>query len=442
MSATSSAILRDMASSSSDFTPQSPALQALMSRGLLEQASDLQAIDRALGSGPVTFYLGYDPTASSLHVGNLLTIMAMRCLQTHGHRPICVVGGATAMIGDPSGKTEMRKMLTREEIEANSQRFREQFSRFIHFDRGVPNDALLLNNAEWLLPIHYIDFLRDIGRHFTVNRMVAVKTYRDRLDAEIPLSFLEFNYQLFQAYDFLHLHQKYGCQLQMGGADQWGNMIAGVELIRRIQATEEEADSGQSYCLTFPLLTTADGRKMGKSERGAVWLSKEQLSPFDYYQFWINRDDRDVPRLLRIFTELPSEQIDALTAKEGAAMRGATRTLAYEATRMLHGEEAAHQAQKASEQAYGGGDDWSAVPKVTLDQAQIKLVDLLVHPQIQAFKSKRATRQRVESGAVKINDSPVDDPYYLVTAADNSGCGIRLKAGKKRYRLILEEAAT
>lgn len=433
-----------MASSSTDFKPQSPALQALVARGFLEQASDLQAIDRALLAGPVTFYLGYDPTASSLHVGNLLTIMAMRILQTHGHRPLCVVGGATAMVGDPSGKTEMRKLLTEETIAANSTRFREQFARFIHFDSDKPNDALLLNNADWLLPLKYIEFLRDIGRHFTVNRMVAMKTYRDRLDGEIPLSFLEFNYQLFQAFDFLHLHREYGCALQMGGADQWGNMIAGVELIRRMHATDgdPETESAHAYCLTFPLLTTADGRKMGKSERGAVWLSGDQLSPFDYYQFWVNRDDRDVARLLRIYTELPLDEIEGLTAEGGAAMRSATRRLAFEATRLLHGEQAAELAQKASEQAYGGGDDWSAVPEVVLSVAEIKLVDLLVHPDIQAFKSKRATRQRVESGAVKINDTACPDPYRLVTAADCGDGGIRLKAGKKRYRLVLAAAAT
>ncbi len=428
-----------MPSSSTDYTPQSPALKALMSRGLLEQASDLQAIDQALLAGPVTFYLGYDPTATSLHVGNLLTIMAMRLLQSHGHKPICVVGGATAMVGDPSGKTEMRKLLSREQIQTNSQRFREQFARFIHFDRGVENDAVLLNNADWLLPLHYIDFLRDIGRHFTVNRMVAMKTYRDRLDGEIPLSFLEFNYQLFQAYDFLHLNREYGCTLQMGGADQWGNMIAGVELIRRMHAHDDQ--QGQAFCLTFPLLTTADGRKMGKSERGAIWLSGERLSPFEYYQFWVNRDDRDVAKLLRIYTELPLDEIESLTAAEGAAMRTATRKLAFEATRLLHGEEAACQAQKASEQAYGGGGDWSAVPEVVLDIAEIKLVDLLVHPDIQAFKSKRATRQRVDSGAVKINDTPIADPYHLVTRADCGASGLRLKAGKKRFRIRLSQGA-
>ncbi|MCA9720145.1 MAG: tyrosine--tRNA ligase [Myxococcales bacterium] len=419
--------------------PKSPALATLVARGYFEQASDLDAIDDALSSGMVTFYIGFDPTARSLHAGNLLTIMAMRVLQRHGHRPICLLGAGTAMVGDPSGKTEMRKILDQETIAENAAAFREQFSRFLHFDRGQANDALLLNNADWLLGLKYIEFLRDIGRHFTVNRMVAVKTYRDRLDAEIPLSFLEFNYQLLQAYDFYHLSQSYDCTLQLGGSDQWGNMIAGVELIRRMQCERETGEAGAT-CLTFPLLTTADGRKMGKSERGAVWLSGELLSPFEYYQYWINRDDRDVGRLLRLYTEIPLEEIDEITQVEGSAMREATRRLAFEATRLLHGEEAAEQAETASRQAFGGGGDWSAVPELALDVGEITLVDLLVHEHVQAFKSKRETRKRVEANAVKINDEPCTDPNRLLTARDQDDQGLRIKVGKKRFRICLVDS--
>ncbi len=429
-------------------TPKSPALATLVARGYFEQASDVEAIDRALASGMVTFYIGFDPTAPSLHAGNLLTIMAMRVLQRHGHRPLCLLGGGTAMVGDPSGKTEMRKILTPETIARNAQAFRDQFACFLHFDTGAENDALLLNNADWLMGLKYIEFLRDIGRHFTVNRMVAVKTYRDRLDAEIPLSFLEFNYQLLQAYDFFHLSEKYNCSLQLGGSDQWGNMIAGVELIRRIAGEQRDAghDRGASgaTCLTFPLLTTSDGRKMGKSERGAVWLSRDLLSPFEYYQYWINRDDRDVARLLRLYTELPLEEIDEITRVEGSAMRAATRRLAFEATRLLHGEEAATQAATASQQAFGGGGDWSAVPERTIELAEIKLVDLLVHEHVQAFKSKRETRRRVEGKAVKINGEPCTDPNRVLTASDHDDQGLRIKVGKKRFRICLSppQAAT
>ena len=413
------------------FTATSPALAALLERGYFEQASDLAAIDAALAAGPVTFYIGFDPTAPSLHVGSLLQIMAMRHLQRHGHRPIALMGGGTAMVGDPSGKTEMRRLLGGDDVRQNAQAIAAQFARFLSFDSGRPNDAIMLDNADWLLELRYVDFLREIGRHFTVNRMVAVKTYRDRLDAEIPLSFLEFNYQLLQAYDFLHLFRARGCTLQLGGSDQWGNMIAGVELIRRVTADDQH---GVAHCLTLPLLTTADGKKMGKTERGAVWLAADRVPPFDYYQFWIGVDDRDVAKLLRLYTELPLDEIAELTHTQGAALRHAKARLALEATRLLHGEEAARKAEEASRQAFGGGEDWSAVPIVALPAEAARLVDLVVDPAIEAFKSKREARQRIEDGAVKLNGEPITDPNHLVALGDEP---VRLQAGKKtRLRVV------
>lgn len=415
-------------------TPQtrSPALQRMMERGYYEQASDLEAIDGALASGMVTFYVGYDPTGSSLHVGHLVQVMAMRTLQKAGHRPIVIVGGGTGLIGDPSGKTETRKMLTAEDVAANVAGLRAQLAKFLHFDTGAPNDAIMLDNADWLVGLKYLEFLRDIGRHFTVNRMIATKTYRDRLDAEIPLSFLEFNYQLIQAYDFLHLFRTQRCTLQFGGSDQWGNMVAGIELIRRMIP---DGQPNTAFCLTLPLLTTSDGKKMGKTERGAVWLDPERLAPFDYYQYWISVDDRDVARMLRVFTEVPNAEVESLTAAGGAALNAAKQRLAYEATVLAHGREAADMAKKASEQAFGNSEDWSAVPQVTLAVAEIRLVDLVTDPAVEAFKSKREARDRIAAGAVKLNGEPITDPNHLVRAEAGD---IRLQAGKKcRFRIAL-----
>jgi len=414
-----------MATLPPDFEPTSPALRALIERGFYEQFTDIEATDAALAAGMVTFYIGFDPTASSLHAGSLVQLMAMRLLQKHGHRPVAILGSGTALIGDPSGKSEMRKILAAEEIRANGQAIIGQFATILHSDTGAANDALFLDNADWLSGLRYIEFLRDIGRHFTVNRMVAVKTYRDRLDAEIPLSFLEFNYQLLQAYDFLELYRTHGSTLQIGGSDQWGNIVAGIELIRRV--TSETDAPGSAYGLTLPLLTTADGKKMGKTERGAVWLDADRLSPFDYYQFWVSCDDRDVGKLLRLYTDLPIAEIDALTEEGGIALNAAKARLALEATTILHGEEAARKAVAASKQAFGGGGDWSAVPCVTITGA-LRLVDLVTHPEVAAFKSKREARQRIEGGAVKIDGEACTDPKAMY---GEGGGSINLQAGKK-----------
>lgn len=421
---------------------RSSALRELTARGYFEQASDLEALDHSLAEGMVTVYVGYDPTADSLHIGHLLTIMALRVLQRHGHRPLCLLGGGTALVGDPSGRTETRRMLDRETIAANGAAFKRQIASFVHFDHGVPHDALMLDNSTWLLELGYLQFLRDIGRHFTVNRMIAAKTYRERLEGELPLSFLEFNYQLLQAYDFMYLHREHACTLQLGGADQWGNMIAGVELIRRMAAHdsggERDGESDAVQCLTLPLLTTPDGRKMGKTERGALWLDPSKVSAFDYYQYWINCNDAMVGQLLRLFTEIPLPEIAELTATEGAALREAKRRLAHEATSLLHGSEAATNAETASRQAFGGGDDWSAVSCVTVPGPEIKLIDLVVHEDLAAFRSKRDARQRIESGAVKLDGEPCTDPNYVIAAADCGETGLRLQAGKRtRFRVVL-----
>jgi tyrosyl-tRNA synthetase len=413
--------------------PRSAALEALVERGFVEQVSDAAAIDQALQSGRVTFYIGFDPTAPSLHVGNLVCIMAMRILQRHGHRPVVLLGSGTARVGDPSGRSETRKLLDETTIDAQVASIGRQFGRFLHVDSGAPNDAIVVDNYQWLAPLHYIEFLRDIGVHFTVNRMIATKTYRERLDNELPLSFLEFNYQLIQAYDFLHLYREQGCTLQLGGSDQWGNMVAGVELIRRIGGGEH----GPAHCLTFPLLTTADGRKMGKSERGAVWLGAQQLSPFDYFQYWVSCDDDDVRKLLLVFTDLPVTEIDAMCRVEGADLREVKQRLAFEATRMAHGIEAAEQAQRAAAQAYGGGDDWSAVPAARVGAGPIKLVDLVTHDAIKAFPSKRQARQRIESGAVRIDGEPRTDPNEELDPTTFPAEGLRLQSGKRcRYRVL------
>lgn len=413
---------------------KSPALAALAARGFVEQVSDAPAVDAELGAGMVTFYIGFDPTASSLHVGNLVCIMAMRILQRLGHRPIVLVGGGTARIGDPSGRTETRRMMDGATIDRNVAAIGRQLRRFLSFDESQPNAAVYVDNAPWLCAQKYIEFLRDVGVHFTVNRMIATKTYRERLDNEQPLSFLEFNYQLLQAYDFLHLYRTHACTLQLGGSDQWGNMIAGVELIRRVG----ELAHGPAHCLTFPLLTMADGRKMGKTERGAVWLDPEQVSPFDYFQYFVSCDDRDVRKLLLIFTDLPVEEVDALCRAEGADLRSVKARLALEATRICHGEEAAAGAAAAAVQAFGGSDDWSAVPAVVVPAEPIRLLDLVVHDEIKAFASKRQARQRIESGAVKIDGRPVLDPAQLFEPSGFPEEGLRLQAGKKtRFRVLM-----
>lgn len=419
---------------STEFEPKSPALKALKARGFIDAMTDAQAIDDAFAAGMVTFYVGYDPTASSLHAGSLTCIMVQRLLQRLGHKPIVLLGSGTARVGDPTGKTESRRMLGDAELDENVAGIRRNFDGFLHFDSGQPNDAVMVDNYDWLGGLGYLAFLRDVGSQFTVNRMIAAKTYRDRLDNEQPLSFLEFNYQLLQAYDFLHLYREQGCTMQLGGSDQWGNMVAGTELIRRMVDGESSAQA-----LTWPLLLTSDGRKMGKTADGAVWLDPAQCSPFDYYQYWVGCHDNDVRNHLLKYTDLPVEEVDELCKAQGAALRDVKARLAREATTLAHGAEAAAAAETAAKQAFGGGDDWSAVPAVQIGVTSIGLLDLVVHPDVGAFKSKREARQRIDAGAVKIDGEPVKDPSFVLEGSSFDEATARLQAGKKkRFRIVLK----
>lgn len=392
----------------------------------MEQVSDVEGLHSALES-PLTFYIGYDPSAASLHAGSLLTIMAVAHLQRNGHRPIVVVGGGTGMIGDPTGRTEMRQLMTVDSIAENVDAIRRQLSHYIDFGEGR---AVVVNNAEWLMKLGYIEFLRDIGQHFSVNRMLAAEAYRQRF--ERGLSFIEFNYQLLQAYDYLHLYRTYGCRLQMGGNDQWGNILAGVDLIRRIEGAE-------TYALTFPLLTTASGAKMGKSAAGAVWLQAELMAPYDFYQYWINVEDADVGRFLKLYTFLPLEQIAELSSVEGSALRESKEVLAYEVTRLAHGAEAADRAREASRALFGGQGERDAIPSTTILKSDLEqgvlAVDLFVNAGL--TRSKSDARRLVQQGGAYVNDEPVQDVEALITDADLDRGEILLRAGKKRFHRIV-----
>jgi tyrosyl-tRNA synthetase len=401
-------------------------LHELRERGFVQQVSDEPALAALLASGRVTFYAGFDPTASSLHVGSMIPLMAMAHLARAGHRPIAVLGGGTAMVGDPSGRTELRQMLTVATIQENRRAIEPQVRRFL----GAAGErALVVDNADWLVPLNYLEFLRDIGRHFSVNRMLAAEAYRLRL--EKGLSFIEFNYQILQAYDYLVLHRKYGCALQVGGDDQWGNILAGTDLIRRLHQAE-------TYALTFPLITTAAGAKMGKTAAGAVWLSAERTSPFDFYQYFVNVDDRDVARFLKLLTFLPLGEIGRLAALEGAELRTAKQALAFEATAIVHGKAEAEQAQNAARAAFGG-DGGDLVPTqavATTDVvAGLKIVDVLAAAGLASSKS--AARRLVEQGGVRLGDRKVLTVDDVVKPGDIAANGTLLFAGKKHVRRIV-----
>ena len=402
------------------------AWDVLQERGFVEQVSDEEGLRKAL-ERPLTFYIGYDPTASSLHTGHLLTAMAVTHLQRAGHRPIIIIGGGTGMIGDPTGRTEMRQMLTAEAIDENLQAIKTQMSRFVPFGEG---QALALNNADWLMKLGYIPFLRDIGQHFSVNRMLAAEAYRQRL--ERGLSFIELNYQILQAYDFLHLYREHGCTLQLGGNDQWGNILAGVDLIRRVEGAEV-------YAMTFPLLTTASGAKMGKTAAGTVWVDAELTSPFDYYQYWINVEDADVARFLKLYTFMPLDEIAELTRFEGAKLRPAKEVLAYEATKVAHGQQAAQEAREASKALFAGGGDTDAVPAIEVKQGElaggIPAVELFDRTGL--CRSRSEARRLIQQGGAYINDAPVDDVDREITANDLHEGEILLRAGKKRYHRVV-----
>jgi tyrosyl-tRNA synthetase len=401
-------------------TPDPEALRVLRERGFIQQVSEEDELKKALAAGRVTFYSGFDPTASSLHVGSLVPLMAMAHLGRAGHRPIAVLGGGTTMVGDPSGKTELRQMLTPETIAENRVGIEKQVRNIL----AGAEDAIVVDNGEWLLPLNYIDFLRDIGRHFSVNRMLAAEAYKLRL--EKGLSFIEFNYQLLQAYDFLVLRRKYGCTLQIGGDDQWGNIIAGVDLIRRV-------DQGQAFALTFPLITTASGAKMGKTAAGAVWLDAARTSPYDFYQYFVNVDDRDVVRFLKLFTVQPLAEIARFESVEGAELRDAKKMLAHGVTAIVHGAAAADEAQRAAAAAFGGGGDESAIPTFAVAGGE-KVVDVLAACGLAASKS--AARRLVEQGGVRLGERKISSVEDTLPVAEITG-GVLLHAGKKSVRRLV-----
>ncbi|MDP2621496.1 MAG: tyrosine--tRNA ligase [Hyphomicrobiales bacterium] len=414
-----------MAGFKSDF------MRALSERGFIHQCSHPDALDAAARAGGLTAYVGYDCTAPSLHVGHLLSIMTLRWLQKCGGKPIALMGGGTTKVGDPSGRDETRKLLTSAEIDANMASIKETFARFLTFGEK-PGDALMANNADWLDRLNYIDFLRDYGRHFTINRMLAFESVKLRLDREQPLTFLEFNYMILQAYDFLELNRRHGCTLQMGGSDQWGNIVNGIELARRVEGA-------QLFALTTPLLATASGAKMGKTAAGAVWLNADMLGPYDYWQYWRNTEDADVGRFLRLFTELPLDEIDRLEALKGEEINEAKKLLANEATALLHGREAAELAEETARKTFEEGTLGEGLPSVEISRNELRggygLLRALVSANL--AKSNGEARRAVEGGGVRVNDIAVSDARMTLTpeALTREGV-IKLSVGKKRHALL------
>ncbi len=424
----------------SEKTTRDPFLEELRWRGFLEQCTDEAGLAELLAAGRTTGYIGFDPTADSLHVGSLLPIMGLVHLQRHGHRPLAIVGGGTALVGDPSGKTELRQVLSRERIVANGEGLRRQLAHFLRLGDG-PDDGLMLDNIVWLEDYRYVDFLRDVGRHFSVNRMLTMESVRLRM--EVGLSFLEFNYMLLQAYDFLVLAREHGCRLQMGGSDQWGNIVMGIDLIRRVLGD-------QAYGVTFPLLATAAGAKMGKTAAGAVWLDARRTSPYDFHQYWINTDDRDVGRFLRLYTLLPREEIERLERLEGAEIREAKRRLAFEVTAMVHGRAEAEAAERAAAALFGGGGagaggdvagdaaiPTSSRPAADLAGEGLWIADALADAGL--VKSRGEARRLVRQGGVRINGEAVSDEMHRLGPGDVRDGRIALQLGKKRHHHIIVE---
>ncbi len=406
-------------------------LEIFENRGFFEQSTDKGSLSQML-SQPTTCYIGFDPTAKSLHVGSLLPIMSLVHMQNAGHRPVVLVGGGTALVGDPSGKTEMRRIMSRQEIDDNAQGLKKQLSNFIDFSG---DRAIMANNADWLTELRYVDFLRDIGRHFSVNRMLAAESYKMRM--ETGLSFIEFNYMLLQAYDFWYLFKNYDCRLQMGGNDQWGNILAGADLVRRL---EGEIVHG----LTFPLLTTSSGIKMGKTHKGAVWLDGEMTPPYDYYQYWINQDDGDVGRFLAIFTLLDMDEIKRLRKLEGAEIREAKKVLAYEATRLCHGKENADQARAAAERLFGQtkGISDESVPRYEIDSEALEtgVPAYILFETAGLCKSRGEARRLISQGGGYLNNQKISVFDQKVSADDLGEDGLLLRAGKKRYMKVVSRA--
>ena len=410
---------------------QSKFLHAMAARGFIAQCTDATALDKSLQNGIVTAYIGYDCTAPSLHVGNLISIMMLRHLQQSGHRPIVVIGGGTTKVGDPSGKDEARQLLTNTQIEANKQAIKETFARFLTFGAGA-TDAVLVDNDEWLADINYVDFLRDYGRHFSVNRMLGFDSVKLRLEREQPLSFLEFNYMILQAYDFVELHRRYDCLLQMGGSDQWGNIVNGIELARRTSAAN-------LFGLTTNLLTTASGAKMGKTAQGAVWLNADMLSAYDYWQFWRNTEDADIGRFMRLFTDLSLAEIARYETLVGAELNDAKKVLATEATAMCHGRQAAQQAQATAQAVFEAGGTSSDLPTIEIALGDglgpgVGLLNALVKAEMAASNSE--ARRLVQNGGVRVNDEAQKDVARILTRQDIRDGFIKLSVGKKQHKLL------
>jgi len=401
----------------------------LEERGFVEQVTDSKQVHK-LVEKPITCYIGFDPTASSLHLGSLVPIMSLAHMQKAGHRVIAVVGGGTALVGDPSGKSEMRPVMTREEIDQNAEGIKKQLSRFIDFSHGK---AIMVNNADWLVDLHYVAFLRDIGRHFSVNRMLNAESYKVRL--KTGLNFIEFNYMLLQAYDFWYLFKHYDCCLQMGGNDQWGNILAGVDLTRRL---EGEA----IYGLTFPLITVSSGIKMGKTHKGAVWLDPELTTPYDYYQYWINQDDVDIERFLALFTFLPMNEIRRLGALTGEEIRRAKESLAYEATRICHGKEDAERARNAAHQLFGGdtSEFGESVPSFCINQDDLKkgIPAYLLFEKTDLCATRSEARRLISQGGGYVNNRRIKRFDEIIDSDDMTNNSILLRAGKKRYLRIIQ----
>ncbi len=399
-------------------------LRLLSSRGYIHQLSDAAGLDKLASTQIIPGYIGFDATAPSLHVGNLLVIMLLRRLQQAGHKPIVVMGGGTSKVGDPSFKDEARKLLAEETIDANIASIKRIFERFLTFGDG-PTDAVLVNNADWLDTLEYLPFLRDIGRHFSINRMLSFDSVKLRLDREQSLSFLEFNYMILQGYDFLELYRRFGCRLQMGGSDQWGNIVNGIDLARR-------ADGAELFCVTSPLITTADGGKMGKTVSGAVWLHEDQLSGYDYWQFWRNTDDRDVGRFLRLFTDLPLDEIARLEALQGAEINDAKKTLADAATALCRGEAAAIDAAETARRTFEEGVAGGSLPTYIVQGGTIGIVDALV--ELGLCSSKGEARRLIKGGGARVDADKVTDETLVITVAAEP---VRIAAGKKHHGLLI-----
>ncbi len=412
-------------------TVKSDFLHELKARGFIHQSTDEAGLDRLARSERITGYIGFDCTAPSLHVGNLVGIMMLRKLQQAGHRPVVLIGGGTTKVGDPSGKDEARKLLSDAEIAANVADIESVFRKFLSFGHG-PGDAVMVNNADWLGALNYIDFLRDYGRHFSVNRMLTYDSVKLRLEREQPLSFIEFNYMLLQAYDFVELWRRLGCRLQLGGSDQWGNIVSGIELGRR-------TDGVELFGVTSPLLTTTSGAKMGKTASGAMWLNPDMLSPYDYWQYWRNTEDGDVERFLKLFTELPLKEIGKLAKMQGAESNEAKKILATEATALVHGRDAANRAAETARATFEQGETTASLPTVQVPRADLeKGLGVLSASVLVGFvQSTGEARRQIKGGGLKVNDVAVTDERRLLTISDLTGDGvIKLSFGKKRHGLI------